>query len=65
MEGGYGAVIDKAQELGDLELAALLCLVGNEHCLVEADPDEIYRLDGELRLVRNTLPCFEYAPTFL
>ncbi|KAL7625789.1 hypothetical protein AAE478_005012 [Parahypoxylon ruwenzoriense] len=39
--------------LGDLDLAALLCLISREHCIVSTEPSEIDSLIAELRLVAS------------
>lgn len=39
------------KELSDLELAALICLVADEHCIIAADDDFVDDLENELRLV--------------
>ena len=47
-------VIDKIHELSDLELATLLCLVANEHCIISTDRDVLDELEQELQLVSVT-----------
>ncbi|KAI1135686.1 hypothetical protein F5Y05DRAFT_394174 [Hypoxylon sp. FL0543] len=39
--------------LEDLDLAALLCLISREHCIVSTEPDELDTLVEELRLVAS------------
>jgi hypothetical protein len=52
MEGDSPDVIDKIQELGDLELACLLCFVAEQHAfLVEAAQSDIEALENEFKLV--------------
>lgn len=46
-------VIDKIHELSDLELATLLCLIANEHCIISTDSDVIDELEQELQLVSD------------
>jgi hypothetical protein len=46
------ALLDKISNLSDLELAALLCLTNEEHCIIDTDPDSVEDLVHELRLVR-------------
>lgn len=48
-------LINKIHELSDLELAALICLVAEEHCIIDTDPDALGDLVQELQLV-NTPP---------
>lgn len=45
------AFLDKVQDLSDLELAALLCLVAQEHCIIDTEPDSLDDLVLELQLV--------------
>ena len=45
------ALLDKISNLSDLELAALLCLTNEEHCIIDTDPDSVQDLVHELRLV--------------
>ena len=44
-------LLDKVHELSDLELAALLCLVAQEHCIIDTEPDAIDELVQELEQV--------------
>ena len=44
-------VVTKAQELSDIELAILLCLVANQHCIIETEKDTLDSLQDELRMV--------------
>ncbi|KAK4137896.1 hypothetical protein BT67DRAFT_415769 [Trichocladium antarcticum] len=46
-------LLDKIHTLSDLELAALLCLVAREHCLISTEPDSVDELAEELRLVSS------------
>jgi hypothetical protein len=47
------AILDNIHNLSDLELAALLCLINKEHCVIDTDPDVIDDLVQELALVGN------------
>ena len=47
-------LLDKIHSLSDLELAALLCLIAREHCLISTEPDSVDELAEELRLVAST-----------
>ncbi|OCL06391.1 hypothetical protein AOQ84DRAFT_297062 [Glonium stellatum] len=42
---------EKVQALSDIELAALLCLVADQHCIIETEKDLINEVEQELRLV--------------
>lgn len=44
-------LLDKVQDLSDLELAALLCLTAQEHCIMDTEPDALDDLVLELQLV--------------
>ncbi|KAI1377236.1 hypothetical protein F4677DRAFT_415677 [Hypoxylon crocopeplum] len=44
-------LLHRIHGLGDLDLAALLCLISREHCIVSTEPDELDSLVEELRLV--------------
>ena len=46
-------LLDKVQDLSDLELATLLCLTSQEHCIISTDPEALDDLVQELRLVSN------------
>ncbi|KAI1801388.1 hypothetical protein F4811DRAFT_534712 [Daldinia bambusicola] len=46
-------LLQKVHGLEDLDLAALLCLVSREHCIVSTEPDELDTLIEELRLVAS------------
>jgi hypothetical protein len=45
------ALISKVQDLSDLELATLLCLTTQEHCIIDTEPSSLDDLVHELRLV--------------
>ncbi|KAK4127841.1 hypothetical protein N657DRAFT_641893 [Parathielavia appendiculata] len=46
-------LLNKIHSLSDLELAALLCLISREHCLISTEPDSVDELAEELRLVAS------------
>jgi hypothetical protein len=46
-------LLEKIHGLSDLELAALLCLIAREHCLISTEPDSVDELAEELRLVAS------------
>jgi hypothetical protein len=54
-----GGTIDKVQHLDDLELALLLSIVANEHCLVEAIPEDLDATEQRIKQVSGTLPWAE------
>jgi hypothetical protein len=51
MEDETSRLVEKVQELGDIELAALLCLTAQEHCIIETDEEELENVEQELKLV--------------
>lgn len=44
-------LIERIQELTDLELALLLSLVAGEHCIIQTEEEALDPLEGELELV--------------
>ncbi|KZF26619.1 hypothetical protein L228DRAFT_279793 [Xylona heveae TC161] len=46
-----GSLPSKVQALSDLELAILLCLIAEQHCIIEAQNDSLGALEVELRQV--------------
>jgi hypothetical protein len=55
MENEASRLAEKAQELGDLELAVLLCLIAGEHCIIEADVEDVEQAETELLSVCSSL----------
>lgn len=51
MEEIEDRVAIKVQALSDLELAVLVCLTANQHCIIETDRDLIDDVEAELQLV--------------
>lgn len=45
------ALLQKVQTLSDLELAALLCLLSEEHCIIDTEPEALDDVVRELKLV--------------
>jgi hypothetical protein len=41
----------KVQALSDLELAVLICLVADQHCIIESDLNQLNDIEEELKLV--------------
>jgi hypothetical protein len=44
-------LLHKVHDLSDLELATLICLVAQEHCIIDTDEESIDELVQELELV--------------
>lgn len=48
-------LLERVQELTDLELAMLLSLVASQHCIITAEQDDLGSLEQELHLVPITM----------
>ncbi|KAI4290235.1 MAG: hypothetical protein L6R35_000488 [Caloplaca aegaea] len=48
-----GDLLRKVEELSDLELALLLSLVANEHCLIHSEKESLETLGQELQLIAS------------
>lgn len=46
-------LVDRVHNLSDLELATLLCLTAQEHCIINAAPELLDDLTLEFELVRG------------
>ncbi|KAJ6139273.1 hypothetical protein N7471_005759 [Penicillium samsonianum] len=57
----YTDLADIAQQLSDLEVALLLCLVAREHCLIETTSHCINDLAKELALIGSTTFNYSYC----
>lgn len=44
-------LLSRVHDLSDLELATLICLVAQEHCIIDTDQDSVDELIQELELV--------------
>lgn len=44
-------LIERVHELSDLELATLICLIAQEHCIIDTEPDALDEAVEELELV--------------
>jgi hypothetical protein len=53
MDENTDLLADKVQALGDLELAVLICLVADQHCIIEAGEQLMQDVAKELQLVRS------------
>jgi adenylate kinase len=51
MEEARDPIAQKVQALSDIELAVLLCLVVDQHCIIETDATFVNGLEQELRIV--------------
>ncbi|TID19011.1 hypothetical protein E2P81_ATG05987 [Venturia nashicola] len=61
MEDETSRLVSKVQELGDIELAALLCFIAQEHCIIEADEEELENVEQELGLIASKTFGLSYA----
>ncbi|KAI1367522.1 hypothetical protein F5Y08DRAFT_57781 [Xylaria arbuscula] len=46
-------LVSRVRALGDVDLAALLCLISREHCIISTDPEYLDDLTVELQLVAS------------
>ncbi|CAO2655106.1 Nn.00g101700.m01.CDS01 [Neocucurbitaria sp. VM-36] len=51
MEEASDRLSEKVQALSDIELAVLVCLVAEQHCIIEAEEEEINAVQEELKLI--------------
>jgi hypothetical protein len=45
-------LVERVQNLSDLELATLLCLIAKQHCCIEVEDELVDDLAQELAIVR-------------
>lgn len=50
MNASGDGVTEKVQSLSDLELAVLICLVAEQHCIIEAEEESTRNVQEELQL---------------
>jgi hypothetical protein len=58
MEETDDSIALKVQALSDLELAVLICLVADQHCIIETERSLINDVEEELRLVGPSFKNF-------
>lgn len=51
MEESDDRLVEKVQTLSDLELAALVCLIAEQHCIIETERQLLDIVESELKLV--------------
>lgn len=51
MEASGDRITEKVQSLSDLELAVLICLVADQHCIIESEEESTRDVQEELKLV--------------
>ena len=57
MRNHYQDIIRQAQVLSDVELAMLISLMAQEHCILETDPNSLDSLEEEIVLVFSLTSC--------
>ncbi|KAF3046280.1 hypothetical protein E8E11_003533 [Didymella keratinophila] len=55
METLHDRLVEKVQTLSDLELAALVCLVAEQHCIIETEEQLLDTVESELKLVASNV----------
>lgn len=58
MEGDNDTLTDKVQYLSDIELAVLVCLVADQHCIIETRRELLDPVANELVLVGESVDHF-------
>lgn len=53
MEEARDRLVEKVQTLSDLELAALVCLVAEQHCIIQTERELLDNVELELELVSS------------
>ncbi|MCJ1381249.1 hypothetical protein MMC17_004358 [Xylographa soralifera] len=48
-------MLSKVQDLTDVELALLLCLVANQHCIIETTEEALDKLEDEIQLIASNV----------
>lgn len=51
MDATYDHLVEKVQTLSDLELAVLVCLITEQHCIIETEAQLLDTVESELKLV--------------
>lgn len=54
MDASGDDITEKVQSLSDLELAVLICLVADQHCIIETEAESTRSVQDELRLVSGS-----------
>lgn len=52
MEESDDPIALKVQTLSDIELAILICLIADQHCIIETEKESIRDVREEMKLVR-------------
>jgi hypothetical protein len=59
MEDVASSIVERVQLLSDIELASLLCLVADQHCIIEAEEGLFDGVEREIQLVKSLEPALE------
>jgi hypothetical protein len=51
MGDSYDRLVEKVQTLSDLELAVLICLIAEQHCIIQTEHGLLENVEEELKLV--------------
>jgi hypothetical protein len=55
MDESRDPLVEKVQTLSDLELAVLVCLVAEQHCIIQTEGQLLDDVEQELKLVSQVL----------
>jgi hypothetical protein len=50
-------IFAKVQDLSDVELAFLICVIAKQHCLIQTNEESLDELEEELQLVLIWVSC--------
>jgi hypothetical protein len=59
MDDASDRLADKVQALSDIELAVLICLVADQHCIIETEKQLLDAVEKELKLVSRACRIHE------
>lgn len=57
MDQARDRLVKKVATLSDLELATLVCLVAEQHCVIETEAQLLDNVERELKLVSDAFYC--------
>ena len=61
MNETHNRLVEKVQTLSDLELALLVCLVAEQHCILQTETQLLQSIEEELKLVCD---CWEWISSY-
>jgi hypothetical protein len=59
MDDASDRLAEKVQALSDIELAVLICLVADQHCIIETEKQLLDAVEKELKLVSRACRTVE------